>query len=401
MRRCSLVAVLALAATLLVAPAAPAEPQAAATGVSHRPVCGPAPAGSAQCDSEIVTRADGVTPQATQGPTGFGPTDLRAAYGLSGVSGGTVAIVDAYDAPNAEADLGHYRLAYGLTLCTTANGCFKKVDENGGTNYPSPDTGWAQEISLDLDMVSAICPGCHILLVEGASSSLTDLGTAVNTAAATNGVVAISNSYGTSSEFSGEAGYAGYYDHSGIAITVSSGDSGYGTSFPPDLATVVAVGGTSLTKNSNGTYSEKAWSGAGSGCSSQIGKPSYEIDKGCANRTMVDVSAVADPYTGVSVYDSYGSSGGNNWYVFGGTSVSSPIIASVFALGGVPSTISGANSVFAAYKASHAGFHDVTTGSNGRCSNPHKGSSSAYLCTAGTGYDGPTGLGTPNGVTAF
>jgi subtilase family serine protease len=315
---------------------------------------------------------------------------LQSAYNLpssTAGSGQTVAIVDAYNDPNAESDLAVYRSQFGLSACTTANGCFKKVDQTGGTKYPRGNSGWAEEISLDLDMVSAICPNCHILLVEASSNSFTNLGTAVNTAVSLKANV-VSNSYG-GSESSTETSYASYYNHPGVIITASSGDSGYGVQSPAAFNTVVAVGGTSLSRSSTTRgWSEAAWSGAGSGCSAYITKPGWQTDSGCARRTVADVSAVADPNTGVSVYDTYGQ--GTGWMVFGGTSVASPLVASVYALAGNASSVNAASSLY-----SHtSNLNDVTSGSNGSCGG-------SYLCTSGPGYDGPTGLGTPNGVGAF
>jgi subtilase family serine protease len=338
---------------------------------------------------QIDTNANGVKPNASS-PSGFNPADLQSAYNLPSASAGsgqTVAIVDAYDDPNAESDLAVYRSQFGLPACTTANGCFKKVSQSGGTSYPSADAGWAEEISLDLDMVSAICPNCHILLVEAKSTSFTNLGKAVNTAVSL-GANTVSNSYG-GSESSGETSYASYYNHPGHIITASSGDDGYGVEVPAAYNTLVAVGGTSLSKSSNSRgWSETAWNDAGSGCSAYISKPSWQTDSGCSKRTVADVSAVADPNTGVSVYDTYGNVGG--WLVFGGTSVSSPIIASVYALAGNASSVNAASSLYS----NTGSLFDVTSGSNGSCGG-------SYLCTAGPGYDGPTGLGTPNGTGAF
>jgi subtilase family serine protease len=208
------------------------------------------------------------------------------------------------------------------------------------------------------------------------------------------GANAISNSYG-GGEFSGEASYENaYYNHPGIAVTVSSGDSGYGVQFPASSRRVVAVGGTSLrtAANSRG-WTENAWSGAGSGCSRFITKPTWQTDTGCARRTVADVSAVADPNTGVAVYDSYGSSGGANWFVFGGTSVAAPIIAGVYGL--AHNSSSTDYPVRFAY-ANRTALFDVTSGSNGNC--PAR---NAYFCRAVAGYDGPTGLGTPNGIGGF
>ena len=325
-------------------------------------------------------------------PPGYGPADLQAAYSLpssTAGSGQTVAIVDAFDDPTAENDLGVYRAQFGLPPCTTANGCFKKVNQTGGTTPPSANASWAQETSLDLDMVSAICPNCHILLVESNSAAFGDLATAVNTAASLGGN-AISNSYG-GSEFSTETSYDSYYNHPGHAITVSSGDNGYGVQFPAASRYVTAVGGTSLSRASNARgWSETVWNGAGSGCSAYETKPSWQTDTGCARRTVADVSAVANPNTGVAVYDSTVYLGQSGWLVFGGTSVASPVIASVYALAGNSGSVNyGATSY-----GNLSALFDVTSGSNGSCG-------SSYLCTGKTGYDGPTGNGTPNGVAAF
>jgi subtilase family serine protease len=250
---------------------------------------------------------------------------------------------------------------------------------------PRADAGWATEISLDIDAVSAACPTCKILLVEADSPTFTNLGAAVNYAA-TQGVAAISNSYGAA-EFSGTFSD---YNHPGIAVTVSSGDSGYGTQSPASSSYVVAVGGTSLKTASNARgWTETAWSGAGSGCSKYVAKPGWQTQSACARRAIADVSAVADPNTGLSVYDSFRYQGSSGWQQYGGTSLSAPIIAAVYALGG---NLSGNP---ASYTWSHAsGLFDVVGGANGSCS-------PTALCTAVAGYDGPTGLGTPNGLSAF
>jgi subtilase family serine protease len=363
---------------------------AAASAKPHKHVCGPPAAHHVRCHADVVTDASG-NPLVTPGPSGYGPLDLQSAYNLSSASssaggGETIAIVDAYDDPNAEADLGVYRSQYGLPPCTTANGCFHKVDQTGGTNYPSGNASWAQEISLDLDMASAICPNCKIRLVEANSNSFANLAAAVDEAAAL-GATQISNSYG-GGEYSSEVTDQSHYNHPGIDITVSSGDNGYGVEFPASSQYVTAVGGTSLVRASNARgWSETAWSGAGSGCSAYVSKPSWQTDPGCSRRTVADVSADADPNTGVAVYDTYGSGG---WLVFGGTSVASPIIAGVDALAGGRAQ---AATPYGSYPYSNAGaFYDITSGSNGSCGG-------SYLCTAGPGYDGPTGIGTPNGVT--
>ncbi|MCW7944490.1 peptidase S8 [Streptomyces hygroscopicus] len=374
----------------------------------------PSQSGQARCFGVMKahrTASGRMSPFTTGSPTtrGYVPSDLRSAYKLGGTSGSgrTVAIVDAMDDPNAESDLAAYRSAYGLPSCTTANGCFRKVNESGQTApLPSGDYGWAEEISLDLDMVSATCPGCHILLVEANSANVPDLTTAEDTAATTSGVVSVSNSWG-GAEDNTVTSVDSHFNHPGIAITASSGDSGYGVSWPASSPYVTAVGGTSLSKASNSRgWTETAWSGAGSGCSPYEAKPSWQHDSGCAKRAVADVSAVADPNTGVAVHDTYNSCGGallcdtelqlglaqgaDGWVEVGGTSVSSPIIASVYALAGNTSQVVGGS-----YPYSHtSALNDVTAGSNGFCGG-------SYLCTAGPGYDGPTGLGTPNGTGAF
>jgi subtilase family serine protease len=401
----AVVAAGALAAGGMVAAAAPsvaATPAAgngtAATGSTAgdaQHLCATPGKGQMACLALARTNVEhhlGITPAAT--PSGYGPTDLQSAYALpSAGSGQTVALVDAQDDPSAEADLGTYRSQYGLAACTTANGCFKKVNQTGGTSYPTADSGWAGEISLDLDMVSAVCPQCHILLVEASSANMDDLGTAVNEAV-TLGAKYVSNSYGGSEDSSDTSADSSYFNHPGVAITVSSGDEGYGAEYPAASKYVTAVGGTSLSRGSSTRgWSESVWStssteGTGSGCSAYDAKPTWQTDTGCSKRTIADVSAVADPDTGLAVYDSYDASG---WQVYGGTSASSPIIASVYALAGTPA----AGTTPASYPYAHtSSLNDVTSGSNGSCSG-------SYLCTAKAGYDGPTGLGTPNGTAAF
>src|ERR1700685_3379730 len=224
---------------------------------------------------------------------GFSPSDLRSAYNLpsSGGSGQTVAIVDAYNDPNAESDLKTYREHYGLSACTTANGCFKKVNQTGGSTYPESESHWSEEISLDLDMVSAVCSGCNILLVEATTNSFSNLFTAEDEAV-TLGATEISNSW-SGEEFSGETYYDSYFDHPGIPITVGAGDYGYGTQYPAASPYVISVGGTKLEKASNSRgWTEEAWSGTGSGCSLYETKPVWPSGSGCFMRTENDGAAV-------------------------------------------------------------------------------------------------------------
>jgi subtilase family serine protease len=355
-------------------------------------------------------------PDAEAAHDGYGPAELRSAYKLSSAATAgtrqTVAIVDAYDNPNAEADLAVYRAYYGLPPCTTANGCFRKVNQDGEQgNYPLANPDWELEESLDVDMVSAICPQCHILLVEansadetaaaGTPATRSDLGEAVDTAANL-GATAISNSYGTVGPESNFTLWDHYYNHPGVAITASSGDQDYGTIWPASSPYVTSVGGTTLTAADNARgWTETVWGslgdgipaaaqGTGSGCSLWEPKPAWQTDTGCAGRTVADVSAVADPNTGVAIYDSGVLGGG--WTVVGGTSAASPIVASVYALAGNAKRVA-----YGSYPYSHAKhLFDVTEGTNFTPS-----AVCGYLCSGEPGYDGPTGLGTPNGTGAF
>jgi hypothetical protein len=337
-------------------------------------------------------------PQAAPTGVGYGPPSLQGAYALPSSSAGTgqtVAIVDSYDDPNAASDLATYRSSWGLPACGT--GCFSKVNQNGAASplpQASGTTGWATEESLDIDMVSAICPNCHIILVEANSPSNANLGAAVN-AAVSLGAKYVSNSYGGPESSSDNSLDTSFYNHPGVAVTASAGDNGFGVSYPAASADVVAVGGTSLSTASNSRgWTESVWGssaggeGTGSGCSADSSKPTWQTDTGCARRTDNDVAMDADPNTGVAVYDTYDQSG---WLEVGGTSASSPMIASVYALAGTPA----AGTYPGSYIYQHtANLFDVTTGADGSCS-------PAYLCTAAVGYDGPTGWGTPNGIAAF
>jgi subtilase family serine protease len=365
----------------------------AAAMAGSKPVCpGPAALGDARCHSHVVSDEHG-NATASSTPAGYGPIQFRTAYNLpSSTAGGgqTIGIVDAFNDPNIENDLGVYSSTFGLPKCTTANGCFKKANQTGGTSYPKTDSGWALEISLDVEIAHALCPNCKILLVEATSNSFSNLLVAEDYARTHANVV--SNSWG-GSEFSSEttSSYDGHFNNTGKPITFSSGDSGFGVEYPAASRFVTAVGGTTLKLNSNNTRaSETGWSGTGSGCSAFEPKPSWQKDKGCLRRTVVDVAADANPSTGAAVYDSVRYSGISGWFKVGGTSLSSPIIASIYALAG-----NGSSTVDGSYPYSHlSGLLDVTLGSDGTCS-------VLYLCTAVVGYDGPTGNGAPKGTGAF
>ncbi len=348
-------------------------------------------------------RKPGLQP-ATAPPAGYGPADLQSAYNLTADSaadgsGELVAIVDAYNDPDAAADLAVYRAQYGLPPCTAASGCFTQVNQQGATSpLPGANTDWAEEESLDLDMVSAICPNCRIDLVEATANSIADMAAAEDTAVDALHAKFVSNSWGGSGDT--DAGYGSSFNHPGVAITAAAGDYGYsyGVIYPAASQFVTSVGGTTLTTASNARgWTETAWGnasggeGTGAGCT-EDGKPSWQSDTGCQNRTDNDVAAVADPSTGVAVYDSqpYGSLPAG-WQVLGGTSVATPIIAASYALAGPPA----AGTYPAQYPYLHTGdLYDVTSGADGSCT-------TAYLCTAQVGYDGPTGWGTPDGTGAF
>jgi hypothetical protein len=345
------------------------------------------PRDEVRCHARVLVNAVG-EPRVNVAPAGFAPAQLRSAYKItgSGSASTVIAIVAAFGYPTAESDLAAYRSQFGLPACTTASGCFRKVNQTGGTtSFPAFNTGWAQESALDLDMASAICPNCKLILVEANAATFQDLAAAVNTAVSL-GAHVVNNSYGGGE--SGTSSFEAAYNHTGVAITASSGDAGFAVEFPASSPHVTAVGGTSLRTSSNSRgWSETVWSGAGSGCSKIYTKPTWQHDTGCSRRTVADVSAIADPNTGVAVFAPL-SDLASDWLVFGGTSVAAPLVAGVYGVNG------GAVKFGSDPYAHTSSLFDVVSGSNGRCS-------PSYLCTARSGYDGPTGLGTPNGIAAF
>ena len=370
----------------------------AAGAASQAPVCpGSAAPGTARCHAHVVTDGNGA-PKAATAPKGYGPAQFRGAYGLpaSASTAQTVAIVDAYDDPKIASDLNAYSKQFGLPLCNSSNPCFEKVNQSGSAAGPFPqgNSGWSLEIALDIEVAHAICPNCKVLLVEANTASLSNLAAAVNTAAKL-GATEISNSYG-GSEYSSEVNDTAY-DHPGIAVTVASGDNGYGSfGFPAASPHVITVGGTTLALGTGNTYgSESVWSGAGSGCSQYVLAPAWQsFLSACAGkRGTADVAADAAPSTGAAVYDTVRYQGRSGWFQVGGTSLSSPLVAAVYALaGGLPAGTSAASGLYG-----HLGdstvLHDVTSGSNGSCS--------TIMCKGAAGYDGPTGVGTPKGLGAF
>jgi hypothetical protein len=443
------------------APARAAVPERAVVGTHYAKIvadCPPPSPGHFSCYALQRVAAKASTPGAQPydvqasypvGPDGgYTPSDLWSAYGLGALStlgaaggpgtGQTVGIVDAYDDPNVEADLGTFDSQYGLPACTTADGCFTKVGQTGTSSLPAGNAGWAGEISLDVEAVHSICPDCKILLVEANSSSSTDLASAVNEAVSL-GATEVTNSYGAAEQANSTVEAA--YTHPGVVITASSGDQGYynwtepslGTSanMPAALPDVVAVGGTSVNLNSDGSRSsETVWNdntgpkalggsagASGGGCSTlftaqswQSALPGYS-SAGCAGmRLVADVSAIADPYTGFDTYNSYHASG---WVTSGGTSLSSPVIAAMFALvGGAQGVADPAQTLYSGLTNDPSALYDVTTGGNGFCYGAQPGACTAShpaasdcngttACDATSGYDGPTGIGTPVGLGAF
>jgi len=357
------------------------------------PVCGKETSGHVRCLSYVISDDQGKAKAMITPSIGYGPINLLSAYNLGTGRASTnkiIAIVDAYDQPNIYSDLTTYSNQFGIpslnqcTVSSNTSSCFQKVDQRGGTNYPVYDPGWGLEISLDVEVAHGICQNCNILLVEADSNSYADIMQAFDTAVAM-GADVISNSYG-SVEFSGETSLDSHFNLPGKAITFSSGDGGYGSTYPAASPYVTAVGGTTLQTNPR---RETVWNGAGSGCSIYEPKPSFQKDTGCGSkRTIADVSAVADPNTGAIIYDS--PLGG--WFQVGGTSLSAPIIAGVYALG---KGFSGHGNAVPYTNVNYGvNLFDITSGNNGACGG-------SYLCTGVSGYDGPTGLGAPIGTGAF
>ena len=400
MRRRAVVAVGAICVVMATVVAGGSHAFAVNAHASSRAVC-PAPArGWARCHAVTVTDANGNVAAAAL-PDGFGPAQLHGAYALPATTPNAqaIAIVDAYNDATAKADLDTFDSTFGLPFFPTCGGavttaCFRKVNQFGNASpLPRKNATWALEISLDVQVAHGICQNCTILLVEARSASFANLSTAVNTAASL-GATVISNSYGGS-----DTGRRAAYDHPGIAITASSGDFGYGVESPASYNSVVAVGGTTLTLGPDDTYgSERVWSGAGSGCSSLNMARTFQTSTvgwaatGCGTqRGVADVAADADPATGAAVYDTTPYQGRTGWFTVGGTSLAAPLIAAVYALAGNAASRSYPASIAYAHTSS---LHDVTTGSNGSCGG-------TTMCKGAVRYDGPTGVGTPNGLTAF
>lgn len=407
---------LAIWATSSYAAPTTVKPLSASNYTTKR-ACQRALAGEAECFAEVlepataaarahttplgITRRAFATPGgglAAEGDFGLRPSDLHGAYDLPTATEAsslqTIAVVDAYDDPTAEADLATYDEEFDLPACTTANHCFAKVNQNGQTSpLPEPEDDWAVEISLDIEMAHATCQNCHIILVEAEAPILQDLEAAERTAVEL-GATEVSNSYGGPDEYE-----HGGYDYPGVVITASTGDWGHlePASYPASSPNVIAVGGTTLDVQEGKWINESAWLGTGGGCNPLAEAPSWQLalsnwgDVSCpGDRVTADVSADADPYTGVAIYDSslWGEAG---WITVGGTSVASPLIASTFALAGGSRGMAYPAETLYSHLGS-IGLHDITAGANGPC---------GFLCEAVPGWNSPTGVGTPDGLSAF
>jgi subtilase family serine protease len=428
-------AVVAVAGTVLGLLTATSPSSSGADGTGTAPatapvtVCSAPPPGQLACQAQVIadTSAAGLrsskAKESAALPAGYGPADIQAAYSLASAveahagEGRTIGIVDANDAPTIEADLALYRSTYGLPACTTGNGCFRKVNQRGDASpLPPADPSWAVEISLDVDAVSAACPDCSILLVEADGAGADALADSVDTAVRL-GADAVSNSYSApetavtdDSSADGLPPRRASYAHPGVPILAASGDAGFqlDAPYPADLTSVIAVGGTSLSRSDTPRgWTETAWgptqrpSGAGAACSAHIGKPSWQHDTACPGRTVTDISADADPFTGLAVYDSTpdpadGLPGG--WLRAGGTSAATPLVSAMYLMAGPAESVKDASGLYA--HRDH--LNDVTGGQSVSIpGSGHECPATSYLCAALKGYDAPTGLGSPNGLTAL
>lgn len=359
--------------------------------------------GRFRCHAQLRASRAGLRAGTRAVPAGYGPAALQEAYNINPALTVTakplIAIIDAYGYPAIESDLGMYRSQFGLPPCTIASGCLKVVNEQGLTSplppKPPADDDWTIETALDMDMASAACPTCNILVVQANDNQNDGLLTAQNTAARL-GATVISNSWGGPEQMNTPpdviAATEAFFNHPGVAIFVSAGDDGYndagaGPDYPGTSAHVIAVGGTRLVRDASPRgWSETAWVKGGSACSLAIPKPAYQTVSPCGFKATTDIAAVGDPATGLSVFNA----GAGGWIVVGGTSASAPFVAGVFAATGNGNQSSGA---FIASRQSK--LNDVTTGTNGNCG------TRTLLCTAAVGWDGPTGYGTPNAIALF
>ncbi len=360
-----------------------------AVGSSNHAVCRAGTARVAGCYAKVLTGQNG-TFVTRSVPAGYGPVAFHRAYGVPLGGNATVAVVGAYGDPAAKADLDIYDKAFGLgvfPVCTRAaqTACFNQLNQRGTATLPRTDAGWATETALDTQTVHEICPGCRLDLIEADTASTANLMTAIDQAV-TRGATVVSMSWGGGESVSEVANDA-HFNHPGVIFVASSGDSGYGVSYPAASANVLAVGGTSLNLVGN-VASETAWADGGSGCSKYETKPAWQHDSGCARRTVADVAADADPNTGAAVYSSLTDQGTAGWMVVGGTSLAAPLVAGIVAVSGKHSQAAVLAQLYQSVSANT--LRDVTFGKNGSCH--------TYLCRARAGYDGPTGVGSLIGL---
>jgi len=379
-----------------------------------KPVCGTVATGHARCFAQVVTDKDGniftATPAAI---AGYGPAQFHTAYQLPCTPGGpvqaicatptsfgpqTIAIVDdgnlTTGGSTVASSLALYDQNFGLPACTAANGCLTVVNQSGATSPLPASEGWDSEIALDVESAHMICQTCKIVLVEASTSSDANLSASNNTAATFN-PVAISNSWGNTS--SNDTSLDADYNHPGIAMIASTGDSGAvsnGVQWPADNPNMLAVSGTSLNVNSNNTWaSETVWAGSGGGCNptyaapaSQLALPNWTSLCG-TKRAYGDVAADANPSTGMAIVF------GGTWYEYGGTSLSAPLVAGMIGLvGKVPAGVTASTIPYQSNNASN--FRDIVSGND--CD-----TSGQAHCTAAAGFDTPSGFGTPLGVGGF
>jgi hypothetical protein len=428
-----------------------------ASSYSVRSACATASAGQASClalqlvpvsaaarahnrplgmNSPRALRPDG---SASEGAYGLRPQDFHSAYLLPDTASvpQTIAVVDAFDDPNAERDLAVYDREFGLPECTTANGCFTKINQYGApVPLPQANGEWAMEVALDVETAHAICQNCRILLVEAESNSIRALETAENRAALA-GATEITNSWGSNEPLADSAAF----NHPGLVITAAAGDSGYlnwdawsqsergRLVYPAASPHVIAVGSTHLVLRAGGEWAgESVWNNgtgaSGGGCSRSFAAPLWQQAQanwsavGCGTqRAVADISADGDPYSGAAIYDSTPWDGYVlGWLPIGGTSLSSPLIAAAYALAGGAHGLSyPARALYENAYSAPSTLHDITSGSNGEClaassASGESGCSAAQeaascgghaVCLAGVGYSGAAGVGTPNGLGAF
>jgi hypothetical protein len=322
----------------------------------------------------------------------YTPSDLAGLYDLpAGVtSTATVGVIVAGSDPNTQAQLSYYRDYFHLPACTSANRCFREVGQDGSATLPPTDSGWVTETALDVQAVSAICPTCHLLLVDANGPTASDLGAAARTATRL-GATYLSLSYGSAPSFLDSSINLADYNDPDVTYVAATGDNGYGTpTFPASASNVVAAGATSATLV-NGTWHQSAWSKSGSGCAtSLLGGVTNALSHllsgtVCASgRPVSDISALGDKDTGMMFYQ------GGRWWSGGGTSLSAPIIAALYALAG---NHTSPQAIYDNAASDPSAFVDITSGSTGSCG--------SVLCNAGPGWDGPSGIGTPSGLAGM